>query len=255
MRKIFSFICMISILTLPPTSFAWGLEFAGGAWYQKPSGDMSFDKSTHDDDLDLEDDLGYDDKWKAFGRLIIDTPLYFPNIYLMYTPMKWDETGSKNVNFNFGGEEFKAGVDFDSELKLNHFDVALIWGLPFISTATSDVLNIDLGLNVRRMAVKAEVEQKDLDLKESESYFLPLPMLYCGLQIKPLKYIALELEGRGTGWSSNYYISMIGRLKVKPYGPLFVAGGYRYDYIRIDYDDLDIDAKFQGPFAEAGFEF
>lgn len=255
MRKIFSFICMISILTLPTTSFAWGLEFAGGAWYQKPSGDMSFDKSTHDDDLDLEDDLGYDDKWKAFGRLIIDTPLYFPNIYLMYTPMKWDETGSKNVNFNFGGEEFKAGVDFDSELKLNHFDVALFWGLPFISTATSDVLNIDLGLNVRLMDVKAEVEQKDLDLKESESYFLPLPMLYTGLQIKPLRYIALELEGRGTGWSSNYYVSMIGRLKVKPYGPLFVAGGYRYDYIRIDYDDLDIDAKFQGPFAEAGFEF
>jgi len=39
---------------------------------------------------------------------------------------------------------------------------------------TADLLNIDLGLNVRLMDVKAEIEQKDLDLKESESYFLPL---------------------------------------------------------------------------------
>ena len=111
------------------------------------------------DDLDLEDDLNYDDKWKAFGRLIIDMPSFIPNIYLMYTPMKWDETGSKDVNFNFGGKEFQADVDFDSELKLNHFDVALFWGLPFINTATADVLNIDLGLNVRLMDVKAEIEQ------------------------------------------------------------------------------------------------
>ena len=140
-------------------------------------------------------------------------------VHLMYTPMKWDETSSKDVNFNFGGIDFQADVDFDSELRLNHFDVALFWGLPFINTATTDVLNIDLGLNVRLMDVKAEIEQKDLDLKESESYFLPLPMLYTGVQIKPLKYLALEFEGRGIGWRSNYYVSLIGRLKVKPFGP------------------------------------
>ena len=255
MKKIVLLFCLMFILSIQTTSFAMGLEIAGGAWYQKPSGFMSFDKSTREDDLDLEDDLNYDDKWKGFGRLIVDTPLFFPNIYLMYTPMKWDEPGSKGVNFNFGGEEFQADVDFDSELKLNHFDVALFWGLPFVNTATADVLNIDLGLNVRLMDVKAEIEQKDLDLKESESYFLPLPMLYSGVQVKPLKYIALEFEGRGIGWSSDYYVSLTGRLKVKPYGPLFVAGGYRYDNVKIDYQDLDLDVEFEGPFAEAGFEF
>ena len=257
MKKIVLLFCLMFILSIPTTSFALGLEIAGGAWYQKPSGFMSFDKSTREDDLDLEDDLNYDDKWKGFGRLIVDTPLFFPNIYLMYTPMKWDEPGSKGVNFNFGGEEFQADVDFDSELKLNHFDVTLFWGLPFVNTATADVLNIDLGLNVRLMDVKAEIEQKDLDLKESESYFLPLPMLYTGVQVKPLKYIALEFEGRGIGWSSNYYVSLIGRLKVKPsfLGPVFFAGGYRYDNIKIDYSDIDIDAEFYGPFAEVGLEF
>jgi outer membrane protein len=257
MNKIVLLFCLVFFLSIPTTSFAWGLEIAGGAWYQKPSGNMSFDNSNPENDLDLEDDLNYDDKWKAFGRLIIDMPLFFPNIYLMYTPMKWDEAGSKNVNFNFGGKDFQANVDFNSELKLNHFDVGFFWGLPFINTATADVLNIDLGLNVRIMDVKAEIEQKDLDLKESESYLLPLPMLYTGIQIKPLKYIALEFEGRGIGWSSDYYVSLTGRLKVKPsfLGPVFVAGGYRYDNLKIDYQNIDIDTEFYGPFAEAGLEF
>ena len=106
MKKIILLFSLIFILSIPTISFAWGLEFAGGAWHQKPSGNMSFDETTHADDLDLEDDLNYDDKWKAFGRLIIDMPLFFPNIYLMYTPMKWDEPGSKDVNFKFGDQEF-----------------------------------------------------------------------------------------------------------------------------------------------------
>ncbi len=257
MKKIVLLFGLIFLLAHPTTSFAWGLEIAGGAWYQKPSGDMSFDATTSADDLNIEDDLNYDEKWRAFGRLIIDMPLFLPNIYLMYTPMKWDETGSKTEKFNFGGVEFQEDVDFDSKLKLNHFDVGFFWGLPFLNTATAGVLNIDLGLNFRLMDVEAEIEQTDFNLKESESYFLPLPMLYAGVQIEPLKLIALEFEGRGIGYSSNYYISLIGRLKVKPafLGPVFVAGGFRYDNIKIDYNDIDIDAEFYGPFAEAGLEF
>ena len=75
MKKLILLICFIFVLSIPTTSFAWGLEIAGGGWHQEPSGTMSFDKSTHKDDLDLEDDLNFDDKWKAFGRLIIDTQI------------------------------------------------------------------------------------------------------------------------------------------------------------------------------------
>ena len=31
--------------------------------------------------------------------------------------------------------------------------------------------------------------------------------------------------------------------------------GKIYDNVKIDYSDLDLDVKFQGPFAEAGLEF
>ena len=255
MKKIIFPFFVIFILSIPTASFAWGLEFAGGAWYQKPSGEMSFDKSTNEDDLDLEDDLNYDDKWQPSGRVIFDMPLFVPNIYLMATPLKWDENGSKNVQFKFGDEIFDADIPFKSELKMNHLDVALFYGLPFIKTATLKGLNIDLGLNFRLLDFKASIDQKDTGIKESQSYFLPIPMVYTGVQVEPFKYAAFEFEGRGIGWGSNYYVSLMGRLKVKPVGPFFVAGGYRYDNVGIDYQDVDVDATFQGPFVEVGFEF
>ena len=257
MMKILLLFCSIFIMSLPATAYAWGLEIAGGAWYQRPTGNISFDKTIVEDNLNLESDLNFDDKWEPIGRLIIDMPLFFPNIYLAYTPIKWDAAGSKSVNFKFGDKEFQADVAFDSELEINQFDVGLFWSLPFINTATADVLNIDLGLDVKLLDVKAAIDQKNLNLSESVSYLLPLPMLYTGIQIKPLKSIALEFEGRGIAYSSSHYISLIGRLKVKPkfFGPVFIAGGYRYDSVKIDYKDLDINTEFSGPFAEAGLAF
>ena len=255
MKKLFMLFAFLFMLSLPAVSFAFGVEFSIGAWYQQPSGDLSFDKVTKDDDLDLEDDLGYDDKWKPVARLKIDMPFLIPNIYLMYTPMKWDGSGSKDVDFSFGGENFRGNVDFDSELKMNHLDAALYYGIPVVQTATGNILNIDLGLNFRLLDFKAEIEQDDIDEKESESYFLPIPMLFAGMQIEPQDWIALDLEGRGIVYSDNHYVSLIGKLKVMPFGPLYVAGGYRYDNVKIDYQDVDIDAVFEGPFGEIGFEF
>lgn len=255
MRKSVWLICFIGMLSIPSTALALGIEFAAGAWYQNPSGTLSYDKTTDADDLDLEDDLNYDNKWQPGGRLKIDMPMLIPNIYLMYTPMKWDETGSKNVNFSFGGENFDGDIPFKSELKMNHLDAALFYGLPFLQTATADVFNLDLGLNLRVLDFKAAINQPDTGVKASESYLLPIPMIYAGLQVAPLKWIAAELEGRAIAYDANHYISLIGRLKVQPFGPLFAAAGYRYDNAKIDYKDIDVDAKFTGPFAEVGLSF
>ena len=255
MRKFVLFLSFIIIFIVPVISHGFGLEIAGGAWYQYPDGNFSFDEVTDNDDLDLEDDLNYDNKWQPLGRLKIDMPSFIPNLYLMYTSMNWDESGSKNVNFRFGDQTFNANVEFDSDLTMNHLDAALFYGLPFIGAASDDILNIELGLNVRLIDFEAQIEQNATGLKESFDYLLPIPMIYAGMQIKPFQYMALEFEGRGIAYSSNSYISLIGRLKVKPFELVFVAGGFRYDNVKIDYKDVDVDATFYGPFAEVGLEF
>ena len=90
---------------------------------------------------------------------------------------------------------------------------------------------------------------------ESESATLPVPMLYAGLQINPIDMLSVEAEFRGIAYQSSHYYDFIGRVKVKPYGPLFIAGGYRSNDLKIDHSDVEASLKFSGPFFEAGVFF
>ena len=80
-------------------------------------------------------------------------------------------------------------------------------------------------------------------------------MVYLGAQLKPLKYLSFEAEARGIAYSSNHYYDLIGRLKVSPFGPLFVAAGYRYEKVKVDQSDVKVNIALQGPFLELGLVF
>jgi hypothetical protein len=80
-------------------------------------------------------------------------------------------------------------------------------------------------------------------------------MFYLGAQLKPVKYLSLEAEARGIAYSSNHYYDLIGRLKVQPFGPLFIAGGYRYEEVKVDQSDVKANITLKGPFLELGLVF
>ena len=164
-----------------------------GMWRQDPSGDIGYKGES----LSLENELKYDAKSKVFGRVKIDMPLVIPNIYLMATPVKFEGDGSKNTSFTFGDKTFAANVPFSSRLKLDHYDVALYYGIPFLKTATLGKFNLEAGLNARIFDLKAEINQPSTGISESKSLTLPVPMLYLGAQLKPIKYLSLEARGSG----------------------------------------------------------
>jgi len=247
----------ISILIAPVTSHAIGFEAAIGGWNQSPQGDLSYELVTGDDSIDLENDLKYDDIFGVTARVKVDMPLILPNVYIMSTPTKFDGKVSKSVDFNFGGINFKQDVEFDSEVTLNNYDVALYYGIPFLKTASLGKVNVDVGINVRIYDFQAKISQTILGitLEESESFTFPVPMLFLAAQVKPIDMFAVEAEARVISYDENQVYSLIGRLKVKVFGPLFAAGGYRYDKIKFDSEDVEADITLSGPFVEAGFEF
>ncbi len=249
----------VSVFFIPRLSFAIGVEVAVGAWGQGPSGDIAYKSDLTTDKLDIEDDLNYDREYKAFGRVKADMPGLFPNIYVIATPMKFEETGSKSTDFTFGDETFNVTFPFDSTVQLNHYDIALYYSLPFLSIGSAGLLNADLGLNARIVDFKAEVTGTDAvtgtDITESEKFTIPVPMVYIGLQINPIDMLSFEGEFRGIAYDSNHYYDFIGRVKIRPVKQIFVAGGYRYEDVEIDHDDVMASITFSGPFVEAGVEF
>ena len=238
----------LALLLTPAVSLAIGIEGSIGVWNQDPEGYISY----KGDSLDVDRDLRYDKKTKAFGRVKIDLPI-LPNIYLMATPSKFSGRGQKDVNFRFGDQNFTLNVPFDSELKIDHYDVALYYGVPGLRLLTAGILSAELGLNARIIDFSAKVVQGQTSASKSAT--IPVPMVYAGVQISPIKLVGLEGELRGISYGSNRYYDVIGRLKVRFFGPAFVAGGYRYEELKIDYSGIRSEIKLKGPFVEAGLQF
>lgn len=245
-------LALLIVITTAGTGYSFGVEFAAGAWKQSPSGKLGYEPLSASDVLDLESDLNYQDETRFFGWIDIDMPLFIPNIYVMGTPMEFEGNGNKS--FTWSGTTFTGS--FYSKLTLNHLDVALYYGIPLLEKATFDTLNIDIGLNVRIFDLEVTAtETSGTGVSETESATVPVPMVFLAVQIRPIEAFAIEAEGRGISISGNKGYSLIGRLRWNAVGPLFIAGGYRYDKYDIDEEDVILDADFGGPFGELGFSF
>jgi outer membrane protein len=254
----FFVIVLLIFVLIPAGASAMGIEMSVGVWNQDPKGDLSYNGISGMDNLSLQDDLKYIDRTRVFGRVKIDMPVFLPNIYLMATPMEFSGTGSKNTTFQFGDVTFDADIPFSSKLKLDQYDIGFYYGIPGLETLTGGVLNLDLGIDARIVDFKAQLTGLDTlgqTITQAKSLTIPVPMIYAGLQVKPVKWLAAEGEFRGITYGSNHYYDIIGRAKIKPYGPVFAAAGYRYEKLDIDTSGVKADMSFAGPFGEVGVEF
>lgn len=250
-KTIFTYLVLLSCVLIATSSMCMGFEVSLGMWHQDPSGYFSY----KGDNLSIKDNLKYDIEDKLMARAKFDMPLLIPNIYFMYTPIDFDGTGIKDVNFRFGDITFQGNIPFYSEVKLDQYDVALYYGIPFLNTLSAGILNVDAGINLKVVDFYGEVKQDQTGLSESKSATIPIPMIFLAMSANPINLISIEAEGRGIAYSGNAYFDLIGRIKIHPFGPLFISGGYRYEKIKIDYSDIDADIEIKGPFVEAGVVF
>lgn len=248
MKKIFMFICLLTCLVIPVSSYSLvEIEGAAGIWLSSPSGDFNYKA---DKQYDIEDSFGFEDEIFPLLRLKIELPL-IPNIYLMTTPMKFE--GKADEAFQFDGESFTANAD--TELSFHQYDLGLYYGIPFLGLASLDKIHVDAGLNLRLIDMDAKMTAEDNSFSKDESTLVPVPLLYLAADISPVDLLVIEAELRALPVKDFEIVSAIARLKVKVPGPVFVSCGYRHESVAVDHNDFDFEIQFSGPFAEAGFTF
>jgi outer membrane protein len=239
------------VMLLPGAGWAFGVEGAVGAWSQSSSGGIN----NGGPEIGIDNEMKLDDNIRFFGRLKIDTAPFVPDVYLMVTQTSTDGYGSKSGGFRFGDVNF-TGASFSTSLDVYEYDAALFYPVPFIKTATAGVLNVEGGINLKTLDVTLKLHQNGID--KTESGAVPIPMLYLGVQIKPLKpfdRFSLEAEFRGLSFTDSSFYDIIGRLRVDIYGPAFIAAGYRYEDMSVNKGYLSIDRRVGGPFVEMGLKF
>lgn len=236
-------------MVFPSFVQAVGFEAALGIWYAEPGGGVGY----KGDPLDLKNDLSYSTALKYFGRARIELPLLFPNLYLMATPLSYEGTATRNISFTFGNQSFTAGTAFSSTVKMDHYDLALFYGIPFLKQATRGMLNLDVGFNMRAVDFQAKVSQGSN--MESKNLLIPVPMLFFAAQAKPLQSLSLEGEIRWIAINANRFYDLIGRVKYTFLNFAFVSAGYRHEEVIIDMHDIKSDVRFSGPLMELGLQF
>jgi outer membrane protein len=258
MKRLILCIGVACLLLFPKAGAALPMvdvEAAVGGWHHSPSGYTSYEA---DDRLELEDVLDYEAETRLTGRLKIDMPSLFPGIYLMASPMEFSESSVADQAYKFGDITMQPGAAFSSELTLDQYDVGLFYDIPLMEAATLKRLNIEVGLNARVYDAEATIVQDEpqgLGIRESASETALVPMGYLGISVRPLETVAFEGEFRGITYRDTDLLSLIGRLKVDTFGPLFITGGYRYERGESRDWDFEFDMDFSGPFLEAGLEF
>jgi outer membrane protein len=235
-------------------AWALGVEAAVNNWAPRATGSFGYQPVATGDRFDLEHDagLGRENNWG--GRLKVDLPI-LPDILFQATPMEFSGTGRKGDTFSFGGHSYAADAPLNSRLVLNHYDLGLVFGVPLLETATLKTLNVDFGLVVRRQEIRVELSQPTTGQFERVDKTYYLPMGYLAGQVRLLNKLALEAELRGLVYSGNHYYDLVGRVRYDLPGPVFVAGGWRYQEIELDQGGIRASLNFSGPFAEVGVGF
>lgn len=205
--------------------------------------------------LDIKSELGYSKATAFSGRIRAKFPFPIPNFYIQASPLKLDGTGSKAIPFQFGDQTFTANVPYTSSLKLDRYDFAVFFGVPFLETATLNKVAVDVGVNLRVIDFKAELTQPSTGLSQSKAAAIPVPMGYVGLRLKPIERLGLDAELRGVGLGSSRYVDFVARAKFMFLKWGFIAAGYRAENIKIDQNDIRTDLRFNGPLAELGIAF
>jgi outer membrane protein len=246
---------VLATLIVPCRASAFfGVDAAVGYWKQTPSGTLTYKPVTGvAGDVDLKNDMNFTTESKPFARVKVELPLILPNIYLMATPMTFEGSGIITRNISFGNTQFNLGVPTTSKVKLDHYDLAIFYPIPLLKTATLGKLNVELGLNVRQIAFEGTITGGGQTASKTATLYVPL--IYAGVQVKPISLFSIEAEVRGLSLSGNSYFDYIGRLKISPIPVVYGALGYRAETVKINAQDIKADIKFSGPFAEVGVSF
>lgn len=221
--------------------------YAGGyAWSPDTSGSIA----SGSNDIDMEDDLGFDDSDQTVLYVGLEHAVpVLPNVRLRYMDLSDDASNTVVSPITFNGELLAGNLA--SEYDMEMLDGTFYW------SPLDNVVKLDLGVTVRQMDADFTIRSQTVGNVASESASetfplahgavranLPLTGVYVGGEIN-----AIEYDGSGMrdfdayiGWQSDFLLGV-------------KAGYSRLEVELDDVSGLDSDIEIGGPYLAATFRF
>lgn len=222
-----------------------GLKLSAYSWHPDIEGTVRSGAI----DVDLENDLGYDDDRYTVVAAAFEHPIpLLPNVLLAHTDMSTDERSRLTRSFDFDGEIYVVGQNVGSELDLTHTDLTLYYEL------LDNWVSLDAGLTIRHfsegVSIASSTASASLDLDET------LPMLYVSARFDlPFSGFYAGADFNGVSYSDNDLVDYRVHLGYVTNIGLGLELGLRTFDLNYDDDDEEADVKFQGAYGALVFRF
>lgn len=244
----------ILLLTLPTLSPADILGVRAGAnyWNYDLSGTTRYKTTNSANDIDINDDLGYDNGSSGNYYIRLEHPIPFlPNVRLSYTNIDDDANGRLSRTVLFGNQTFFVNEDVSSTFELKQTDVTLYYEV------LDNIVSLDLGLNGKYIDSKASITGRVSGTTESTSVSGWVPMIYAGVGADlPLTGLGVSADGSYVQYKDSSFYDF--SIQVSYTTPWLVGVDIGYRKIKLDLDDFDdsfTNIEFDGPYAGAYLEF
>lgn len=222
--------------------------YAGGyGWDAQLSGTFaSTDPAlTNEDDIDVEDDLGFGDNRNNIFYIGIEhaVPL-LPNIRLRSADISDSSTAQVDRTFRYEGNLYTAGDTVDSRYQLDYTEATFYYS-PLETGA-----RIDIGLTARQFDAEFEVESRNTGQRGFVAAEATLPMLHLGVSANlPLTGVYVEGALDAVSYDGNSLTDARAAVGWRSDFALGLELGYQQLNLTLDeVDDLDADLDLAGPY-------
>ena len=228
---------------------SWKIALSGGAFRQALDGKVQLDSALGSAmvDVDLLDVKHEDSGWAE-----IDLQLFRKHhLRLLYLPIEYDGDAALDEPIRFGDITFDLSDRVKSNLDLDDYEVSYRYDIYLGKWVTLSPL-IQVSLIDGR--IKVEDETQLVTLNESE--LVPVPALGLRAEVYPIAHLGAFAEAKGfTIGSAASTWDVQGGLRLHLIRNFFVSGSYRVIDYNVDYMDVDVDVRTQGPFVGATLRF
>lgn len=220
----------------------WSYDIGGTSRYQT---DIS------SNDIDVNDDLGYDDDNLNNFYFSFEHPVpILPNIRVSRTDIDSSANGQLNGLVTYGGTTYTLNETVSSEIQLDQTDVTMYYQL------FDTVVDVDLGVNAKYINSRSRITGATSGTETADVSGW-VPMLYAGFGADlPFTGLSVSADGSFVSYQDSEFYDYT--LKASYLTPWYLGVDVGYRSIRLNLDDFDgsyADIEFDGPFAGAHFEF
>lgn len=225
------------------------IEGAIGAWGSNPTGTIRY---TGDNEFDVVDQAGLESSTSLYAWINFKHPMpIMPNIRLEYVDPTFDGDVSR---LEWKGNTY---ANVSNTLSLTQYDATLYYNLLDNTFWTT----LDLGVNVKFIEANYELNEiSGFSPAVDEEFSLVIPLAYIRTRVEfPTTNLGIEGIARGMAYSGNSIIDAQVKIDyTMDFMPIIKPGlefGYRYQKMKFDGGNENIDATFSGIYGGMTFRF